>query len=261
MALNPPSQYETDRNLRARQRLWELQDPPFDLVGWVLRLVDLTDPPGTHVLDVGCGNGAYLHELERRRIRATGCDLSLGMLSSARPHPRLVNADVLALPFPSDRFDVVLAPHMLYHVDDRTTAARELRRVLRPAGRCVAVTNSEKHMGSLRALVEASVRKATPTWTMRSPATHAFSLENGAAQLRSAFESVTCVRPPDLAPVRITDAAIAADYVASLADHYQPQTTRPWAEVVGEVQVAVQQEIDQHGCFTVTGDTGAFVCS
>jgi ubiquinone/menaquinone biosynthesis C-methylase UbiE len=93
------------------------------------------DGGAERVLDVGCGNGLYLAELRRRGIHAVGCDLSPGMLAAAAPHRELVNADVTALPFAPAACDVVLAPHMLYHVADRATAARELRRVLRPGGR------------------------------------------------------------------------------------------------------------------------------
>jgi hypothetical protein len=35
-ALNPPTQYADDGNLRARQRLSQNQHPYFDLVAWVL---------------------------------------------------------------------------------------------------------------------------------------------------------------------------------------------------------------------------------
>ena len=60
--------------------------------------------------------------------------------------------------------------------------------------------------------------------------------------------------------VSITDASIAADYVASTADHYADETSRPWSDVVDEVRTAVQHEIDTTGSFIVTGDTGAFIC-
>jgi hypothetical protein len=36
--LNPPDQYADDRNLRARQRLWQHQVPSLDVAGWVLGL-------------------------------------------------------------------------------------------------------------------------------------------------------------------------------------------------------------------------------
>lgn len=259
MTLNPPTQYVDDANLRARQRLWQHQDPFFDIVNWVLDVAAV--PPATRVLDVGCGNGRYLRAMRARRVSAVGCDLSFGMITAAAPHPALVNADVLALPFPDDMYDVVLAPHMLYHVDDREQAAHELRRVLAPAGVCVVVTNGPRHMRSLRDLVERAVRRATPDWEMQNPATHAFSLDNGAAQLRTAFDSVSVLRPEAAtAPVRVRDSAIAADYVASVADHYRDQTARPWSEIVEDVRRDVQQEIDHHGEFIVTGDAGALLC-
>jgi SAM-dependent methyltransferase len=182
------------------------------------------------------------------------------MLAAAESHRPLVNADVTALPFAAASFDVVLAPHMLYHVDDRATAAKELRRVLAANGRCVVVTNGLEHMAALRVLVEAAVRADTPRWEMRNPSTHSFSLENGAEQLRIAFGHVDCVRPVDVGPVVLTDAAIAADYVASVADHYQNETSRPWYQVVEAVRTAVQREIDASGTFVVRGQSGAFIC-
>jgi hypothetical protein len=95
---------------------------------------------------------------------------------------------------------------------------------------------------------------------MRSPSTHVFSLDNGADVLNTAFDDVQAVRPQAEPAVSITDATIAADYVASTADHYEDATNRPWSEVVEEVRVAVRHEIDTHGSFTVSGDTGAFIC-
>ena len=132
--------------------------------------------------------------------------------------------------------------------------------MLTPTGRCVAVTNGAQHLFALRRLVEDAVRVATPAWEWRTPATHAFSLDNGEAQLRAAFEHVACLRPSGIAPVSLTDASIAADYVASVADHYQDQTTRPWDEVTEHVRREVQREIDDHGAFVVEGEPGAFVC-
>lgn len=257
-ALNPATQYATDANLRARQRLWQQQQPPFDLVGWVLDQAGVRRSRDGRVLDVGCGNGLYLRRLRELEVEAVGCDLSTGMLAAAAGHGPLVNGDVVALPFATAAFPVVLAPHMLYHVSDREAAAREMRRVLSPGGVCVAVTNGKDHMRSLRAVVEAAVRVATPGWTMGGLLT--FSMENGEPQLRTAFERVERVRAPS-APFVVTDADIAAGYIASLGDHYQPETSRPWPEVVDAVRVAVQRQIDATGAFTVSGDTGAFICS
>jgi SAM-dependent methyltransferase len=256
VTLNPPGQYADDRNLRNRQRFWQHQHPFFDTVGWVLDLAGLS--PGLRVLDAGCGNGAYLRGLRDRQVRAAGCDLSAGMLRAVS-HPALLNADVAALPVRDGAVDIVLAIHMLYHVPDRETAIRELRRVLAAGGTCIAVTNGSQHTRSLRALAERAVREETPGWQMR-PATHAFSAENAPAQLGAAFESVTCVRPAINVPVIIRDATVAADYMASLASHHQDETTRPWDDVVEDVRQQVQAVIDDKGAFTTSGDLAAFIC-
>jgi SAM-dependent methyltransferase len=256
VTLNPPRQYVDDRNLRARQRFWRHQDPHFDDVGWVLDLAGLS--PGMRVLDAGCGNGLYLRGLRDRGITAAGCDLSMGMLRAAG-HPALLNADVSALPLRDGAVDAALAIHMLYHVPSRAAAIRELRRVVAPGGACIAVTNGSRHTRSLRDLVERAVRKETPGWRMR-PATRAFTAENAAVQLAAAFQSVTCVRPAGTPPVVIRDAAVAAGYVASLADHHQDETTRPWGDVAEDVRQQVQAVIDDKGTFLTSGDLAAFIC-
>jgi SAM-dependent methyltransferase len=254
--LNPPGQYADDSNLQARQRFWRHESPHFNVVGWVLDLAGLE--PGMRVLDAGCGNGVYLHAMAGRHVRAAGCDLSMGMLRSAA-HAVLFRADVAALPVRDGAFDAVLAVHMLYHVPDRVTAVRELRRVLAPEGVCVAVTNGARHTRALRALVERAVGRAAPGWRM-TPATQAFTAENAAAQLGAAFGSVTCVRPAARPPVVVRDAAVAADYVASLATHHQDEVACPWPDVVEDVRQQVQAVIDADGAFITYGDLAAFVC-
>ena len=92
------------------------------------------------------------------------------------------------------------------------------------------------------------------------PATRVFTAENAAAQLEVAFDSITCVRPASEPPVVISDAAVAADYVASLASHYQDEVGRPWPEVVEDVRQDVQAVIDRDGAFITYGDLAAFVC-
>jgi SAM-dependent methyltransferase len=84
--------------------------------------------------------------------------------------------------------------------------------------------------------------------------------ENAAAQLAVAFDSVRCVRPASEPPVVISDAALAADYVASLASHYQDEVARPWPGVVEDVRQDVQAMIDRDGAFVTYGDLAAFVC-
>jgi hypothetical protein len=124
---------------------------------------------------------------------------------------------------------------------------------------CVVVTNGDHHLRTLRDLVE---QAATPdrSWEMRNPSTHAFSLENGASQLREAFTSVELIRPQSVAPAVVRDPEVIADYVASVADHYEHEIDRSWAAVVDDVRAAAREVIEAEGALTVSGDPGAFVC-
>ena len=96
------------------------------------------------VLDVGCGIGAGPAYIARTfGCRVVGVDISERMIGWARQRVRqegvaalveLRTADVLALPFPGDRFDVVVCESVLAFVEDRAQAIRECVRVTRPGG-------------------------------------------------------------------------------------------------------------------------------
>jgi SAM-dependent methyltransferase len=106
------------------------------------------------VLEVGCGEGELAQRiLLELRAEVVAVDQSERMveLTRARGVDARV-ADVQALPFPSDWFDVAVAAWMLYHVPDLDQGVRELARVLRPGGRLVAATNCDDHLAEMLAL-------------------------------------------------------------------------------------------------------------
>jgi SAM-dependent methyltransferase len=257
--MNPTTQYATDRNLASRQRLWSTSRrvPEFDLFSWVLDLAGITEGGTESILDVGCGNGAYERALVRRGHRGArvALDLSPGMLPLVTD-AAIVLADVQALPFSPGCFDLVLAPHMLYHVPDIEAAAGEIRRVLRPEGLFLAVTNSISNLQELRALVEAAVGT---DWRMLRPADERFSMEGGAALLSSSFGSVIRLDCPPSHLV-VTDVDAVVGYVASVADHYEAQVTVPWAEVVRRVHDLADAAIAADGALRFSTGGGAFVC-
>jgi ubiquinone/menaquinone biosynthesis C-methylase UbiE len=259
VSANPPGQYATDANLAARQRLWwsGRREPRFDLFSWVLDLADVIPGSDQRVLDVGCGNGAYEVAMDQRGHRGlrVALDLSAGMLLHVH-HALGVQADVQRLPFPADAFDLVLAPHMLYHVPDIEAAARECRRVLRPGGLVVAVTNSDSNLVELRRLVEAAVGSG---WRMVQPSVRHFSLENGEGPLSVAFESVTRVDCPETR-LEVTDLDAVVDYVVSVGDHYEAEVGRPWADVVERVRQQAGDLLASGRPLRFTSAAGAFVC-
>ena len=250
-------QYADDRNLAARQRLWQISrsEPELDFNRWS---VDLVEPrAGDVVLDAGCGNGRPLRLLRETGCAVVGVDRSFGMLQTAGAVSAAVG-DVQALPFATSAFDAAAAFMMLYHVPDRMGAAAELRRVVRPGGVVIATTSSKDNQPELRDLVEAAVGSG---WVWTRPSASSFSLESGADILGTAFESVELVRAPDRR-IFITDADAMAGYVASTEDHYAHSLPagRRWGDVVDAVRQATAQAITDRGVFVVTARLGALVC-
>lgn len=211
-------QYADADNLRARIRLHEeYSTAPEPWWPWVFDRVRAAgdaarDGDGTavRVLEVGCGPGdLWVENADRVPAGWTvvPTDRSPGMVEQFRtaaagtaftPSGTAVAA-AEALPVADDAVDVVVANHVLYHVD-RERALPEMRRVLRSGGRLVATTNGEENMREVRALLD----EAGAEWT---PSSAAFSLESGPGLLRDHFDAVAVreyeagLRVPDLEPL------------------------------------------------------------
>ncbi|MEV7399738.1 methyltransferase domain-containing protein [Streptomyces sp. NPDC091267] len=107
---------------------------------------------GMSVLDVGCGPGTITADLAALVApgRVTAVDTTREILDQAAEaaaergleNVEFATADVHALDFPDDSFDVVHAHQVLQHVGDPVQALREMRRVCRPGG-VVAARDSD----------------------------------------------------------------------------------------------------------------------
>lgn len=113
--------------------------------GMIGRLVSLA-PPGSRVLEVGCGTGYIALELAKRGCDVTAIDVSAVGIEEARSHFEALNDapsvtfEVTVgtkLAYPSESFDVVLAIEVFEHLHERDVPAHlaEVLRVLRPGGR------------------------------------------------------------------------------------------------------------------------------
>lgn len=98
-------------------------------------------PPGTTVLDVGCGIGGSSRILGRDYgFAVTGVTISPQQVKRAQElTPKDLNVlfqvdDAMALSFPDGSFDVVWSIEAGPHMPDKAVFAQELMRVLKPGG-------------------------------------------------------------------------------------------------------------------------------
>lgn len=132
------------------------------------------------VLEVGCGNGAVLHEVAARR-QVCGVDVSRAALAVAR-FPRALAASS-ELPFRDRAFDLVMACEVIEHLPD-AVLRRTLGEMARVARKYVLITvpNAEDTFGNhvrcprcgcvfhpsrhLRSFDEARLRSLLPGFTV-----------------------------------------------------------------------------------------------
>ena len=108
------------------------------------RLLDDYLPPtdaGLRLLDVGCGTGHQLARWSEYGYEVAGVDGSDEMLAHAQennPGAELRQADARQLPFDDASFDRVTSIEVLRYLPDPTACIREMARVTKPGGVCLA---------------------------------------------------------------------------------------------------------------------------
>jgi len=100
---------------------------------WHAEMISHVPPGAERILDLGCGTGFFLAELERKHPGAVGLDISHEMLKVSDeyvPGARLVTGDAEKLPFQKGCFDVVFCKGSLHHTRDHVGFLANCREVL-----------------------------------------------------------------------------------------------------------------------------------
>jgi SAM-dependent methyltransferase len=130
-----------DMDVESGYRLWadtydDFHNPLIVIEEPIIRALIDAIPPG-RALDAACGTGRYARLLSERGHQVAAVDLSAEMIERARasvPDVEFKPGSLEALPFPDERFDLVMCGLALTHLPEISRAISEIRRVLKVGG-------------------------------------------------------------------------------------------------------------------------------
>lgn len=115
-------------------------------------ITNVNPQKGESILDVGCGDGYYLHLLSNlgiQNLKLTGTDFDKDGLKSAKRNLKnkkitFVWSDLMTkTPFRSNSFDKIVMSEVAEHLPDDVKCLKEVFRILKPGGTlCLSVPNA-----------------------------------------------------------------------------------------------------------------------
>ncbi len=109
----------------------------------------LDDQPTGRLLEIGCGEGAFLHRMHIFGWRVEGLDSDpVAAKTAHRKYSLPVKAGKLEdMGYPSNSYDAVTMSHVFEHMFDPIGVLKEIHRILKPDGRLVIVTPNANSLG------------------------------------------------------------------------------------------------------------------
>ena len=243
------TQYKNPNMLNIRIRLHQLYSTNKEGFNhWIVKHYNIKKE--SSILELGCGTGITWKELTHllqdcKEVYFT--DLFEGMIEEAKSnigeHPNIhyevVNAE--ELPYEDERFDIVIANMMLYHIPNLDKALSEIRRVLKKNGIFYCATYGENG-------VESFINQMLNVQTERQ---HTFTLQNGKDVLNKWFPSVEKLEYVDM--LHISDRSDLVEYIQSFKE------MNDWQNYSEEELYRLISNYEKQGVIEIPKEYGMFV--
>jgi 2-polyprenyl-3-methyl-5-hydroxy-6-metoxy-1,4-benzoquinol methylase len=119
----------------------------------------LPDNQNLRILEIGCGNGATgaLALQLNKCVEYVGIEMFESEGAKAKnllSEVHIGNVETMALPYPSDYFDVLIASEVLEHLVDPYETVRRLCALVKPGGRILASSPNISWFGNIVGLIK-----------------------------------------------------------------------------------------------------------
>lgn len=210
------------------------------------------------ILEIGCGNGRLWESIDHSIIRNREVfllDQSSGMIDVVRHKLgkdfNCIVGNCESLPFKSGFFDMVIANHVLFYLQDLEKGLSEIERVLKSEGEFYCTTYSEKHM---REVTELCIG-FDPNITLSSiDLFRRFGMEDGEEILHRYFSHVKGKVYND--QLIVNDGEALIEYILSCHGN-QSELIIPRIQ---EFRDYINKQIEYHGYIAIQKQACLFIC-
>lgn len=213
------------------------------------------------VLELGCGDGSLWAKNDNKipetwDIHIT--DFSKGMIEDAklnlkgmlnRFHFKVEDGENIS--YGDETFDIVIANHMLYHLNDIDKGLTEMKRVLKKGGYIFISTVGENHMKEMREFLSMVDKKILEAESFNL--TKKFQIENGLEILSKFFSDVVCNLYVD--NLKITEKEALFQYILSMENDIVKKLSEDKLIKLNEL---LEKECMESGHIYITKHTGYF---
>lgn len=207
-------------------------------------LARIAVPPGTEMLDVGCGAGQIAIPAAKAGVHVTGVDIAANLIEQARSRAlaegltiRFEEGDAETLPYEDESFDVVVSLIGAMFAPRPEKVAAELVRVCRPGGRIIMANWTPD--GFVGQIFKTMGRHVPPPPLMPSPllwgneSTVRARLQVGVSSIQISKQQYPFHYP------------FGPEEVVEFFRMYYGPTNRAFASIDADRQAALRQDLEQ----------------